>query len=46
VLGLFNSERCEMAVEEVLITTILVIVTYAVYPYLRELIYIKPKRRK
>jgi hypothetical protein len=36
----------EMAMGEVLITIILVIAAYAAYPYLRELIYIKPKRRK
>lgn len=30
----------------ILITALLVIAAYAAYPYLRELIYVKPKRRR
>jgi hypothetical protein len=31
---------------DTIITIILVIVTFAVYPYLRYAIYVKPKRRR
>jgi len=33
-------------VMDILITALLVIAAYAAYPYLRELIYVKPKRRR
>jgi hypothetical protein len=31
---------------DTIITIILVVVAFAVYPYLRDLIYVKPKRRR
>jgi hypothetical protein len=31
---------------DTIITIILVIVAYAAYPYLKNLIYVKPKRRR
>jgi hypothetical protein len=35
----------EMAMAEILITAALAIVAFALYSYLGELIYVKPKRR-
>jgi hypothetical protein len=35
-----------MAMEEILITILLVIAAYAAYPYLINAIYVKPKKRR
>ena len=41
MLGYYKSEGNKMAVAEVLVTIVLVILSYILYPYLHDLIYKK-----
>jgi uncharacterized protein with PQ loop repeat len=45
MLGLYKIKGCEMALAEILITAALAIVAFVLYSYLRNLIYVKSKRR-
>jgi uncharacterized protein with PQ loop repeat len=45
MLDVYKTKGCEMAMAEILITAALAIISFALYSYLRNLIYVKPKRK-